>query len=79
MGAVSRLEPQGIVQRRWIWILLFSPLWGSLFISFGLGPIVSRTDDKQLLFQNTAAFLAAAASPWIGYAVLGTKQAPPLK
>lgn len=26
---------QGIVQRRWVWLLLFSPLWGSLFINFG--------------------------------------------
>lgn len=53
----------GIVQRRWVWLLLFSPLWGSLFINFGLGPIVSRTSDLLPLAGNTAAFLASAAAP----------------
>ena len=50
----------GIVQRQWIWVLIFSPLWGILFISFGIGPIASRTSDLTPIFQNTAAFLAAA-------------------
>jgi hypothetical protein len=53
----------GIVQRRWVWLLLFSPLWGSLFINFGLGPIVSRTSDTLPIAANTAAFLLAALSP----------------
>eukprot|EP01025_Chloroclados_australasicus_P061944 TRINITY_DN8133_c1_g1_i4.p1 TRINITY_DN8133_c1_g1~~TRINITY_DN8133_c1_g1_i4.p1 ORF type:complete len:346 (-),score=-2.87 TRINITY_DN8133_c1_g1_i4:1086-2075(-) len=57
-GFASKLQPAGFVKQRWIWVLLFSPLWGSLFISFGLGPIVSRTDDVGPLIINTTAFLA---------------------
>ena len=40
--------------------LLFAPLWGTLFISFGIGPIVTRTQDKLPLLQNFVAFLIAA-------------------
>ena len=47
----------GFVQRRFVWPLLFAPLWGTLFVSFGIGPIVTRVDvspeplfpDNQLL------------------------------
>ena len=70
---------QGLVKRRWIWLLLFSPLWGSLFINFGLGPIVSRTDDITPLLANTAAFLVAATLPYLGYVLLGEKPAPPTR
>ncbi|WIA33950.1 hypothetical protein OEZ86_007045 [Tetradesmus obliquus] len=62
-GFVNRIEAQGIVKRKWVWLLLFSPLWGSLFINFGLGPIVSRTSDLAPIAGNTFAFLAAAAAP----------------
>lgn len=67
----------GFVQRRWVWLLIFSPLWGSLFINFGLGPIVSRTDDKGPIIANTAAFLATAFVPWAATAFL--REAPPPK
>lgn len=50
----------GIVRRQWVWVVVFSPLWGILFVSFGIGPIVSRTSDLTPILQNTAAFLAAA-------------------
>ena len=50
----------GIVRRKWIWVALFAPLWGVLFVSFGIGPIVTRTSDRLPLLYNTAAFLAAA-------------------
>ena len=50
----------GIVRRQWIWVALFSPLWGILFLSFGIGPIVTRTSDRLPLLYNTAAFLGAA-------------------
>ncbi len=53
------------MQRRWVWLVLFFPLWGSLFFSFGLGPIVSRTDDKTAVIANTVAFAAAAAAPYV--------------
>jgi hypothetical protein len=59
-GAVA-----GIVQRRWVWLLLFSPLWGSLFVNFGLGPIVSRTEDVAPIAANTAAFLVTAFLPLV--------------
>ena len=39
---------------------LFAPLWGVLFVSFGIGPIVTRTPDRLPVLYNTAAFLAAA-------------------
>lgn len=61
--AYGLVEIAGFVQRRWVWLLLFSPLWGSLFINFGLGPIVSRTDDLVPIAGNVLGFLAAALAP----------------
>eukprot|EP00741_Cyanophora_paradoxa_P004318 tig00000792_g4192.t1 len=49
----------------WAWFALFSPLWGTLFIGFGVGPIVSRTPDILPLAQNTAAFVGAAALAYL--------------
>ena len=49
------------MRRKFIWSILFFPLWGSLFINFGIGPIVSRTSDKLPLAGNVSGFLAAAA------------------
>lgn len=44
------------------WLFLFSPLWGILFGSFGVGPIVVREGWLSLdLLQNTLAFLASLA------------------
>ncbi|KAI8476668.1 MAG: hypothetical protein J3K34DRAFT_373727 [Monoraphidium minutum] len=64
-GFVSKLEPQGIVQRRWVWLLIFSPLWAPLFINFGLGPVVSRTSDVAPVAGNFAGFVAGAALPYL--------------
>lgn len=50
----------GIVRRKWIWVALFAPLWGVLFVSFGIGPVVTRTSDRLPILYNTVAFLAAA-------------------
>lgn len=72
-GSALLIEPQGFVQRQWIWAVLFFPLWGSLFLSFGLGPIVSRTNDRTPLIANTASFLVAAALPKLGKVLM----APP--
>lgn len=44
----------------WQWMLIFSPLWGILFIAFGIGPVVSRTADWLPLFRNVAGFLIGA-------------------
>ncbi len=40
----------------WQWALVFSPLWGILFIAFGIGPVVSRTTDLLPLVRNVAGF-----------------------
>ncbi|NEQ37623.1 MAG: TPM domain-containing protein [Okeania sp. SIO3I5] len=44
----------------WQWALIFSPLWGILFIAFGIGPVVSRTSDWLPLTRNVAGFLIGA-------------------
>jgi hypothetical protein len=41
----------------WQWVLIFSPLWGILFVAFGIGPVVSRTTDWLPLFRNFSGFL----------------------
>ena len=53
----------GFVQRKWVWALIFSPLWATLFVSFGLGPILMRTPEPLSVYTaaNTAAFLSVAA------------------
>lgn len=53
----------------WQWVLVFSPLWGILFIAFGIGPVVSRTSEWLPLFRNiigfVMGFLVAYLSPII--------------
>lgn len=44
----------------WQWALIFSPLWGILFIAFGIGPVVTRTTDWLPLFRNVTGFLIGA-------------------
>lgn len=44
----------------WQWALIFSPLWGILFIAFGIGPVVSRTSDWVPLVRNIAGFALGA-------------------
>lgn len=41
----------------WQWALIFSPLWGILFIAFGIGPVVTRTSDWVPLVRNISGFL----------------------
>ena len=60
LGAVLRIEPQGFVKRRWVYGLLFAPLWATLAINFGIGPVVSRTDDVLPVAANVAATVVAA-------------------
>lgn len=54
----------------WQWALIFSPLWGILFIAFGLGPVVTRTPDWLPVVRNVAGFalgaLVAYLSPILG-------------
>jgi hypothetical protein len=44
----------------WQWALIFSPLWGILFVSFGIGPVVTRTSDWLPLARNFIGFLGGA-------------------
>lgn len=41
----------------WQWALIFSPLWGILFVAFGIGPVVTRTSDWLPLVRNISGFL----------------------
>ncbi len=54
----------------WQWALIFSPLWGILFIAFGIGPVVTRTSDWLPLVRNISGFLigvlVAYLSPFMG-------------
>lgn len=60
LGSALRLEPQGFVKRQWVYGLLFAPLWATLAINFGLGPVVSRTQDILPIAANILATIAAA-------------------
>lgn len=44
----------------WQWALIMSPLWGILFIAFGIGPIVTRTSDWLPIFRNVLGFMIGA-------------------
>lgn len=66
-ASVPRKEGQVFA---WQWALIFSPLWGILFIAFGLGPVITRTSDWLPLSRNIIGFLLGALvaflSPFIG-------------
>ena len=49
----------------WQWALIFSPLWGILFIAFGIGPVVSRTSEWLPLLRNVAGFLIGALAAFL--------------
>jgi energy-converting hydrogenase Eha subunit A len=57
LAAIPRKEGQKFA---WQWVLIMSPLWGILFISFGIGPVVSRTTDWLPLFRNFMGFAMGA-------------------
>jgi hypothetical protein len=44
----------------WQWALIFSPLWGILFIAFGIGPVITRTSEWLPLVRNISGFLIGA-------------------
>lgn len=44
----------------WQWALIFSPLWGILFVAFGIGPVISRTAEWLPLFRNIIGFVLGA-------------------
>ncbi|WP_404784241.1 TPM domain-containing protein [Altericista sp. CCNU0014] len=51
----------------WQWALLFSPLWGMLFFSFGLGPVLVRTQDWLPIFRNFAGFGIGFLGAFLSY------------
>ncbi|MGV2827496.1 TPM domain-containing protein [Myxosarcina sp. GI1(2024)] len=57
IAAIPRKQGQGIA---WQWALIMSPLWGILFIAFGMGPVVTRTPELLPLFRNIIGFLLGA-------------------
>ncbi len=44
----------------WQWVLIISPLWGILFIAFGMGPVLSRTSEFLPIFRNIIGFVLGA-------------------
>ncbi len=63
-------QPRGGKPFAWQWALIFSPLWGILFIAFGIGPVVTRTTDWLPLLRNIIGFaigaLVAYLTPIVG-------------
>ncbi len=57
LAATPRREGQIFA---WQWALIFSPLWGILFLAFGIGPVVSRTSDWLPVFRNFIGFVLGA-------------------
>jgi hypothetical protein len=61
-AAKPRKEGQVVA---WQWALIFSPLWGILFIAFGIGPVITRTSDWLPLFRNIAGFMVGALAAFL--------------
>ena len=57
VAVIPRKGNQGIA---WQWGLIMSPLWGILFLAFGIGPVVTRTPEFLPLFRNIIGFLLGA-------------------
>ncbi|MGQ9866566.1 MAG: TPM domain-containing protein [Pseudanabaenaceae cyanobacterium] len=57
----------------WKWALVFAPLWGMLFLVFGIGPVVSRTAEWLPLLRNAAGFIGGAT---IAYLVPAPRRSP---
>ncbi len=56
-AAIPRKENQTFA---WQWVLIISPLWGILFIAFGIGPVVTRTSEFLPVFRNIMGFMLGA-------------------
>ena len=67
---IDRTKPnEGIGGFSWQWALIFSPLWGILFIAFGIAPVITRTSEWVPLLRNCSGFaiglLVAYLSPML--------------
>jgi energy-converting hydrogenase Eha subunit A len=56
----------------WQWGLIMSPLWGILFIAFGMGPVVIRTPDFLPLFRNIIGFMLGAVVAFLSPSFVDT-------
>ena len=57
VAVIPRKENQVLA---WQWGLIMSPLWGILFIAFGIGPVITRTPEFLPLFRNIIGFTLGA-------------------
>ena len=57
LAALPRKEGQVFA---WQWVLIISPLWGILFLAFGMGPVLTRTSDWLPIFRNIIGFVLGA-------------------
>jgi energy-converting hydrogenase Eha subunit A len=57
VAAIPRKADRAIA---WQWALIMSPLWGILFIAFGIGPVVTRTPEFLPLLRNIMGFMLGA-------------------
>lgn len=60
-GFSTRLRSPPFDGSPWVWSLLFAPLWATLLLSFGVGPLAVRGGGAADLAAPVAAFGAAAA------------------
>jgi hypothetical protein len=49
----------------WQWVLIFSPLWGILFVAFGIAPVITRTSEWLPLVRNISGFLIGALAAYL--------------
>jgi len=55
------------------WALILTPLWGMLFVAFGIAPVISRTADWLPITRNVAGFIGGAI---IAYLIPITRRNP---
>lgn len=60
----------------WQWPLILSPLWGILFIAFGIGPVVTRTSDFLPVFRNVLGFAVGALAAFLSYQLREDNSSP---
>ncbi|AFY72935.1 beta-propeller domain-containing protein, methanol dehydrogenase [Synechococcus sp. PCC 7502] len=58
------------------WALILTPLWGMLFVAFGIAPVISRTADWLPITRNVAGFIGGAI---IAYLIPITRRSTPPK
>jgi len=66
-----RREGEGFALR---WALILTPLWGMLFLAFGILPVVMRTADWLPITRNVAGFIGGAI---IAYLIPITRKSTP--